>query len=77
MYVAAKNLQIYAEDSHLENESGDGPLIRMAKGKVTERQLAKQSADIAQIDAFKVNIYRIRINIINILNIKIFDIDLR
>ena len=42
MYVAAKNLQIYAEDSHLENESGDGPLIRMAKGKVTERQLAKQ-----------------------------------
>jgi len=63
LYVAAKNLQMYAEEN-LESGEGSGStsdavalerMLKLAKVKVSEREFAKQSSDLEQIEAFKVS----------------------
>lgn len=61
LYVVAKNLQMYAEEN-LEGGGGEcgtgdgdlGRMLKMARDKVSERELTKQSSDLEQIEAFKV-----------------------
>ncbi len=63
LYVAAKNLQMYAEEN-LESggENGNASdvmalerMLKLAKVKVSEREFSKQSSDLQQIEAFKVS----------------------
>lgn len=65
LYVAAKNMQMFAEES-LElanNQISNGidmmaleKMLKVAKLKVSETELSKQSSDLEQIEAFKVPI---------------------
>lgn len=59
LYVAAKRLQMYAEEN-LESNQGStdseenlAKILQMAKIKVSETELSKQSSDIEQIVAFR------------------------
>ena len=64
LYVAAKNMQMYAEESLDQKEQFDQEtllkMLKMAKIKVTETEFSKQSCDIQQIEAYKAYEARLR-----------------
>lgn len=70
LYVAAKNMQMYAEEN-LENSTENNnensvdkmilvKMLKMAKIKVSETEFSKQSCDLQQIEAFKVYDYNLK-----------------